>query len=279
MPNTNNIITQLQQTRLILTATPGRSGTQLLSNLLNLLPGVTAEHEPAPYIDNVYWRLRSEPLLARKWLIHNKIPTMLNKIKSTNASVYIETSHMLCKGFFEPLLDLGLAFDLIILTRDPRAIAMSMYYLNDIPMRSKTGRRWYVNPDDSGVMSNLPKPYGQYTDYQLCYWYVLEMTLLQKHYYNTWSESGQTVARVDLEDLLSKSRFREFLSAMRLPEPPLAAWHDYKLTTLTKYNTKSSRKAFMRSKGFTRFVPDRVPEQEELIRAKINYEDILESVR
>ena len=110
----NDTISQLQNYRIILTATQGRTGTQLLAELLNLIPGVHAEHEPAPPIDNVYWRLADRPALAREWLQRSKLPAVLRTIQESGAETYVETSHMLCKGFFRPLRGLGIDFDLII---------------------------------------------------------------------------------------------------------------------------------------------------------------------
>lgn len=276
----NDTITRLRQHRIILTATQGRTGTQLLTNLLNLVPGVHAEHEPAPPIDNVWWRLRDNPRLAKTWLSRYKLPAILKTIQnSPDSSVYAETSHMLCKGFFEPLLDLGIVFDLVVLSRDPRQIATSMYYLNDIPERTKTGRRWYPMSDDQGVLAPLPISHDGLSDYQMCYWYVLEMELLKLLYYKNWTEVGQRVVRVDLNDLLSKTRFKTFLRALDLPDPPLQSWHDYKIMTMTRYNSKPGRKSFMRSKGLAQFVLYDVEKQEESVSKLMKYEEIQDMIR
>ena len=242
----NDIITQLQQHRIILTASSGRCGTQLLTELLSLVPGVRSLHEPPPYVDNIVWRLRSNPGLAKQWLVKHKLPTMLNSIKAADVNVYIETSHMLCKKFFEPLLELGIAFDLIILSRDLRATAMSFYAIDDVPIRSKSGRRWLPNPDDVDNLSNLPKPFSQYSDYQLIYWSILEMELRKALYYKTWVDAGQMVVKVDLKELIVKSGFKALLKSLELPELPPQKWHDYKLMSITKYNAKLSRKSFMK---------------------------------
>lgn len=275
----NDIISQLQQRRLILTASSGRCGTLLLSELLSLVPGVNAQHEPQPYVDNIYWRLKDKPELAKQWLIKYKLPAILNDIKTTNADIYIETSHMLCKKFFESILDLGIAFDLIILSRDLRATAMSFYALHDIPMRSKSGRRWLFNPDDAGNISNLPRPYSQYSDYQLVYWSVLEVELRKALYYKTWVDENQLVVKVDLKDLVIKSGFKTLLEELSLPEPTKQSWHDYKLLSMTKHNEKLSRKSFMRNRGFVKSYVEGAEKQEVTVREKIKYDEILDSIR
>lgn len=272
----HDTIPQLQQKRIILVASSGRCGTLLLSELLSLIPGVCAEHEPPPFVDNLWWRLRKQPELARTWLVRYKLPAILKSLQTPDTTTtYVETSHMLCKGFFEPLLDLGVAFDLIVLSRDLRATAMSFYNLYDIPIRSKSGRRWLPAPDDTTNISTLPKPYSQYTDYQLVYWYVLESELRKALYYKTWTEAGQKVVKVDMKDLIVKSGFKSLLRALSLPDPPLQAWHEYKLLTMVKHNTKSSRKSFMRNRGFVDPYVQDVENQELSVREKIKYDELL----
>lgn len=275
----HDTITQLQQKRIILTASSGRCGTLLLSKLLSLIPSICSQHEPKPYIDNLFWRLRENPKLATRWLMKRKLPAMLADINSTNTSVYVETSHTLCKGFFEPLLDLGIVFDLIILSRDLRAVAMSFYNLDDVPIRSKSGRRWLLHPDNKTNVSSLPKPYSQYSNYQLCYWYVLEIELRKAMYYKTWGSIGQIAVKVDIKDLIQKRGFKSLLKSLSLPEPPQQAWHEYKLLSMTKHNIKSSRKAFMRSKGITDVYVQHAEKQEDRVREMIKYEDILDNIR
>lgn len=277
--NDHDTIAQLQQKRIILVASSGRCGTLLLSELLSLIPGVCAEHEPPPFVDNLWWRLRKQPELARTWLISYKLPAILKSFQDSDTATYVETSHMLCKGLFEPLLDLDIVFDLVVLSRDLRTTALSFHALYDIPIRSKSGRRWLPAPNDTTNISVLPEPYSQYSEYQLCYWYVLEMELRKALYYKTWTDAGRVVVRVDLKELISKSGFKSLLRVLSLPDPPLQAWHEYKLMAMTKHNAKSSRKSFMKAQGFTDAYVMYVEKQELMIRDAINYDELMSSIR
>lgn len=275
----NDIITQLQQYRFIFTASPGRCGTNLLANLFNLIPSICAEHEPTPYIDNIWWRLRTQPQLAKTWLLQTKLPSILKRLKGSDSNVYIETSHMLCKGFFEPLIDLDIPFDLIILSRDYHKVALSMYDLNDIPERTKTGRRWYFMPSDQGCISQLPEEHSNLSDYQMCYWYVLEMSLRQALYYRNWKAAGQTVVQTTLKDILIKNKFRDLIADLGLPELDKVDWHNYKTMTYHKVNEKRARKSLMRSKGKTQFLLSNCPEQRKEVEELINYEVLMQKIR
>lgn len=249
----------------------------LLSDILSLLPGVYAEHEPLPDVSKVWWRLRDNPALARRWLVQSKLRAILKSLQSTKSSVYVETSHMLCKGFFEPLLDMGITFDLILLSRDLHDTAMSLHSLQDIPMRSKMGRRWLPSPSDSTNISVLPKPYEQWSDYQLVYWYVLEMELRKIRYWRLWKSMGGTVAETSIYSLKTKAGLDMFLHAMNLPSMPDSGWRDYQSLCLVKRNAKSSSKAFYRAKGLVK--PYDVEIQELTVRRGINYDDVWESLR
>lgn len=280
----NDIISQLQQYRIILTATQGRTGTKLLAELLNLVPGVHAEHESAPPIDNIYWRLTDRPFLAREWLQRSKLPAVLKTIQESGATTYVETSHMLCKGFFRPLRALGIDFDLIILDRELREIALSLHSLADIPHRTRSGRRWLLDPEDHTNYLKLSKTLNHYSDYQLVFWYVLEMECRKEYYYQTAADCSKAVvpmrvARVHIKDLIHKSKFRSFLDFMGLPDPLTQKWHDYKLLTLSKCNEKSKTKAFVKYKHMVPSLVQDIEKQELTVYQDTNYEEVMRKIR
>lgn len=253
---------KLRQKRIILTASSGRCGTQTLAKLLNIYEDVNAVHEPSPPIDNVWWKLRKKPELAYKFLVNSKLPAILKYRQQT----YVETSHQLCKGFFEPLHALGIDFDLIILSRNLHDVALSMYWLNDIPTRSKTGRRWYPAPDDPDTMLSLPKKvYKTLTDYQLCCWYCLEMEARKEHYYRMWTDSGRLVVKVTLDEITRKSTFEQFLSRLKLAPFSKQQWFQYKCVIPYKLNNKNHRKHFLAVKGIVQSPEGNLDEQEKQV--------------
>ena len=266
----NRYVEKLKQHRLILVVTPGRSGTKLLAELMSLVPGVCSEHEPAPYVDNVWWKTKQDPTIAKTWLVRYKIPTIVTAIERSKSSVYVETSHVLCKGFFEPLHSLGIDFDIILLSRDFREVAKSLHSLNNIPMRTRAGRRWLLDPSDEANISKLPRPYSQYSDYQLAYWYVLEMSLRQEHYRKLWEKSHNKVVNADMNTLVSFSEFNKMLVELDLPQLLDQEYYKYIETTGIRHNTKTSTKAFMKSKHQVHDIID-IKKQELIVLEAINY--------
>ncbi len=204
------IIEQLQQKRLVFTVTTGRSGTAYLATILGYARGVCAVHEPAPEYVKVLRAVQNNPDLARKFLLEEKLPAILQ----TSAATYIETSHLACKGFLEPLLDLGIVPDLIIHRRSARDVALSMFKMGTIPGRSDKGLSFYLSPDDPGVLE-LCEWQGLH-DYQLCYWYCLEIERRAKLYKQIFTQKGARVTETSLAGLKTFSGLQKMLSELDL---------------------------------------------------------------
>jgi hypothetical protein len=188
--------------RLIFTVTTGRSGTDYLARLMECVPGVSSHHEPRP---NFVWAMRAaqmDPDVARRFWTEQKLPA----IEACEQPVYSETSHVVSKGFLEPLLELGYRPDLILLRRPHREVALSMLRLNTIPARTPKGLKWYLSPEDPGVLG-LPG-WRDLHDYQLCYWYCLEVERRREYYAALLSGLGARVVSITLAELTT---FRGFM--------------------------------------------------------------------
>jgi hypothetical protein len=200
-----SIVDQLSSKRLCFAVTSGRSGTKLLANLLRGAAGICAEHEPAPRFNYVYRSVVDSPDAARWWLLSEKLPATAQMLGSSSA--YAELSHLTCKGFIEPLLDLGLRPAFLMLSRDPRSVASSLFRIGAIPERTGAGRLVLVGPSESPF---LPLPgWRQMTDYQLCYWYVREIELRQAHYRRLCSAQGLDWLDLDFDDISDWQTFQK----------------------------------------------------------------------
>lgn len=210
-------VASLRNKRLVFTATTGRSGTDFLRSIVSVLPGVSAKHEPNPNFVDVFRRVQLgvEPELARRWWVEEK----LRRIAAKSAPIYFEASHVFCKGFVEPLVDLGFVPRLILLSRENRSVARSMFRLGTIPTRTLRADRWYLRPDDPGV---LPiDGWQQMHDYQLCYWYTLEIARRQDVYEKLIAEHGGETLRIDLPEIATPEGFDRLARFMTDGAPPL----------------------------------------------------------
>jgi hypothetical protein len=187
---------------LVFTVTSGRSGTKLLTVLLQKSLGMDAEHEPEPRAN---FELRStieNPEHGLNWLVNEKLPFIASH--HTRGS-YAETSHIYCKGFVELILQLGLKTRFIILKRDAKAVARSLFRMSCIPQRTDAGRTVLIGPSDGGVLS-LPE-WHKYSDYQLCYWYAREIERRQDHYATLFKTLGIPSYDLHMHDLLDWAKF------------------------------------------------------------------------
>ncbi len=193
--NNDELIRKIQQKRLIFTVTTGRSGTAYLASIFGFARMVYSVHEPSPEYADVLRLVQTNSERAREFLLTKKLPVIL----ATPSDIYVETSHLACKGFLEPLLELGVVPDLIIHRRAPRDVALSMLKMGTIPGRSDKGLRFYLSPADPGVFA--PSNWHTLHDYQLCYWYCLEIERRAGNYKQLFKEAGARISETTLAGL------------------------------------------------------------------------------
>ena len=225
--------------------------------MLNFLPGVHSTHEPEPKFSHYMREIQQNPTLAREFWLREKIPV----ISTSRENVYIETSHLVCKGFLESLLDLGITPDVIILRRPFREVASGLYALDTVPARSENGLKFLLSPEDPGVLS-LPN-WQKFNDYQLCYWYCLEIERRAAIYKNMLTDLGATVVETSLDEITTPYGFQDLCQALNLPILSESAWKDYLTTYLQKINTKKEFK-----RDYPTFSPTNLDELEwEILEA------------
>jgi len=120
---------------MVFTVTSGRSGSGFLAYLFSAVDSVYSAHEPSPRFDTLMHDVQNNKILASNFLYHCKFPY----IDNVNLPVYVETSHLFGKGYFEAMLETGARFGLIGLRRNLRATALSFHRIGSIPDRSKIG--------------------------------------------------------------------------------------------------------------------------------------------
>ncbi len=193
---------------LVFTITAGRTGTAYLQHLLGIFPHTTSLHEPEPSYVPVLRRVQYDPALARQYLLEWKLPF----IAAVSTPRYVETTHLFCKGFLEPALDLGLRPRFVVLRRHPRAIAVSYLRRGSVPGRTKNGLKYLLRPGDPNT---LPLPgWTARGDYQLCFWYAVEMERRQAAYAAELSRRGMTAVDVTPAELHEPERFVQMAAAL-----------------------------------------------------------------
>ena len=195
---------------LIFVITNGRSGSSRLAKLFACLKNVDAFHEPSPSFGPYMHDVAGNIELGKIFFRYLKFPA----IAKFNKPFYVETTHMFCKGYFEALFQFNIPFSIIILKRDRRSIAKSMYALNTIPGRSQDGIRYYLQPNEAKFIQL--GDWSQLTDYQLCYWHVCEIEIRQKFYSRLMKERQMMVAEVDTDALNTEGVFENLLANLNI---------------------------------------------------------------
>ena len=165
--------------------------------------------------------MQGNPERASEFLFQKKMPA----IACDDAAIYIETSHLFCKGFLEPLLDMDIVPAIIWMRRNHRDVAVSMYRGGTIPGRTEKGLQFYLNPEDHGVLSlgNWDKMH----DYQLCYWYCLEIEKRAKAYRSLYQKNGWNWGETSIVEITHAAGMRKLLKELGLPALPWSGWLRY----------------------------------------------------
>lgn len=225
--------------RLILTVTSGRSGTKHLARILGLLPGVASQHEPEPNFVAEMQSAQEDPRVATEFLYQRKIPALA----AIQQKYYAEISSLWCKGLLqawlaEPSLPVP---DLILLDRNLRRIALSLFRLELTPERTHNGREWYLGPSAKTAILKVGD-FQKWSDYQLCYWYALEVEARKLVLGNLAAARGGRVARVDIEKLRSLRSLYDLVRALDLPRPGPGEIYSFLWLLRKKSNSQGSEK-------------------------------------
>jgi hypothetical protein len=93
-----------------------------------------------------------------------------------------------------------------------------MMQLDTIPGRSERGLRWYLSPDDPSNMTQLID-WREMSDYQLCYWYCLEIEHRMDVYADFVTHEGGTYASCTAEQVSTWHGLYGLIEALDLPLP------------------------------------------------------------
>jgi hypothetical protein len=207
MRTNNEIIRTVQSKGPIFTVTAGRTGTTYVSRLFSLLPDTYSVHEAPPNFVVAMRRTQLKPEAGLAFCTNVKLPHIA-QVKQTR---YVEVSHLFCKGFLECFVKLGVVPNLLILQRAPRKVALSLLARNTVPARTPLGWKYLLAPCDRGV---LPLDNWQLlTDYQLCFWYCLEIERRQILYEHAIKQLAGTTFRVEVDNLRNYETFCSMLDA------------------------------------------------------------------
>lgn len=226
--------------KVILTVTQGRTGTKFLSHVLGHYPGVASFHEPKPNFAGQLSAFHEDHAFALDFLKREKIPAMQ---RFSQFPVYVETSHLWCQGPLQAWLGAGIepCPDIILLDRPLRAVSKSLFELGTIPGRSKAGLKWCLDPMSEQNLLYWSRA-GDWTDYQLCYAYCLEIEERKNAVASAVLEAGRRLARTSAEEL---STWRGFLSLgkdLGLARPSLRCLYNYAFLKSIKPNAQKSAK-------------------------------------
>ena len=198
-----------------LTVSAARSGTRLLSKLLAEVPDMHSDHEETPNSEQSFCYSRQanvyDSSVGRNFVENY----FLNYVESLPKKYYACTAQSTSKGFIEHFLDLGVKPNFIILRRNPRLIAKSLWELEWIPGKHPLHRIWYPGPQEPNV---LPlENWKTAHPYQLCYWYAAECERRAQHYESLFKKQNISFWNITIEEMLEIKKFNDMMDHFNLP--------------------------------------------------------------
>jgi hypothetical protein len=193
-----------------LTISSGRSGTFLLSRLFAQVPNNFSEHEREPSFSSVRQANILNPEIGKKFVKEH-----LNYIQQLPGKTYTNTDQSVSKGCLEYFYDFGIIPTIVILRRNPRKIASSLFQLNWIPGKHPGYMCWFNIPNEPNVLpfANWEKAHT----YQLCFWYACECEKRAQYYYNYAKEKGSLCWETNIDKILDVNHFNDMLNFFSLP--------------------------------------------------------------
>jgi hypothetical protein len=131
--------------------------------------------------------------------------------------------------------------DLILLDRDLRRIALSIFRLELTPERTHNGREWYLGPSAKTALLKVGD-FQKWSDYQLCYWYALEVEARKLVLGKLATVRGGRVVRVGIEKLRSLRNLFSLADALDLPRPGLREIYSFLWLLRKKTNSQGSER-------------------------------------
>jgi hypothetical protein len=160
-------------------ASTGRSGTTSLQHIFKAAENAYTTHESHPIMNkDVLINYNNGDIEAAE-LEFNTRKLLRIAYKSLFKEVYVESNHMFIKCFADPAFKVfKKKLKVVVLERDPVAVALSMLARGDIP-GEEGGNKWVLDPRATQNIIKIEKTLyenpGFAHDFYKCLWYCFEI--------------------------------------------------------------------------------------------------------
>lgn len=222
-------------------ASTGRSGTDSLSKLFEVIPTFYSTHEPEPAMNNLEMIAKNNGnAIPMKKLYRNSKRNMIRLGQLKHKKYYLEANHIFIKGFIEEIVeDFGDKLEVIHLYRDPVKVAKSILELNRVPGTVR-GNEWYLDYRAKNNIIQIEDELDLNDDFKhdyykcLWYWYEIEARTF------FWRNKYKTIRFIDFktENLNKYDDIVSLLNILNIPYNPEAI----KAVVGVKHNQKKANK-------------------------------------
>jgi hypothetical protein len=135
--------------------------------------------------------------------------------------------------------------------------------LETTPERTHGGREWYIGPSAPTAILKV-QDWKKWSDYQLCYWYAMEVEA-RKVLLGNWVKSkGGRVCRIHINELAKWQGIKRLIRELDLPKPGIKEIYTLLWLMREKSNTRGSEK-----NGHETFSPEQLSAWESAVNTDI----------
>ena len=206
--------------RLVFTASPGRSGSEFLSQLLGAAARTSAGHERQPTMTGPWLRRVAYDDSASSYqdrLV--KVDALRSELGRMPAGwTYVDTSHMFVKTFADVVFDefQHEQISVIVLRRDPIETARSFFELDYFGPRPRAWINWMISPTAPYSAFRLD-PEEVEDQFDLIFGYLVDIEVRTQQLRDRTPAVGWIDARLD--EIATPQGSAELFSALRLTRP------------------------------------------------------------
>jgi hypothetical protein len=210
--------------RYIFVATTGRSGTASLTRAFETaVDGVVCFHEPHPVMFSDYPRGHG----INREVYFRKLFWTLKRTYIKRAAAghryYLETNHQFIKNFAASAIEyFGPKIRIIHLKRDPVSVASSFLAIDSVPVKTKRGHFYMLDPDEPTNLIRIPDLWNGSGEFEhdlykcLWYWYETEARVraIKERY------PGVIWVDITTEQLNDRSVLKAMFDRLKIPVSP-----------------------------------------------------------
>lgn len=206
--------------RVAFVVSSGRAGSGFLAGRFSGHPAVVSAHEPRPRMTGPFLRMAMERPLEEtaRWRAIKIAGVNATLLRHPHAGLYVESSHMFCKSFWDVILGYYRSVDVVVLRRDPASVLRSFLDLGYFSPRNRSWPHWFHDAEVPNRLVQAVVPAGTPLQVARAIAYLVDIEARAERFVS--NPGGARVHEVTLAALRTEEGFQRLCGDLGLPPAP-----------------------------------------------------------